>query len=85
LARFNGKGWKTIKTWEFDFGRDAKFVEKTIFNWIREVMGLGVALGAEDVGRMGGWTETFHFGRVSNNEVILEIEYILDSHELSDW
>ncbi len=85
LARFNGKGWKTIKTWEFDFGRDAKFVEKTIFNWIREVMGLGVALGAEDVGRMGGWTETFHFGRVSNNEVILEIENILDSHELSDW
>jgi hypothetical protein len=78
LDMFKRLEWKIIETWEFEFGIDAKRVEKHFFAWLRSEVGLPPHLDGKSIGKLGGWTETFSYFGPSDAEVIERINSTID-------
>lgn len=74
IGRFQKSGWLALKTVECANGHDATRVERALFDWIRKTHSLPIFLGREEVGSIGGWTETFSMEGPSDAEIIARIE-----------
>ena len=75
LQRFKGKGWDVIHTIEHPNGHIAKTIEKRMFAFIREDLGLPQLLAKGDLNPLGGETETFKF-----DEALLGLADLIDFH-----
>lgn len=58
LAGFAKRGWNIILKIESQDGFEIAKLETEIFRWIRKDLGLPVFLSRQDIGKIGGWTET---------------------------
>ena len=74
LTYFNRNGWETIKTIESSTGRPIRQIESILLGWIRLECELPAYLTAKQMGRRGGWTETFSFDGPTNEEIVARIE-----------
>lgn len=74
LESFSKAGWVRLFSLEFKRGEAAKRVEGALFSWLRGEQGLSVHLGPEEMGRVGGWTETFSTDGPSDLEVVEKIK-----------
>jgi hypothetical protein len=79
LSSWQFNGWNLLKTFEFEKGSEARFVEGRFHYWRRNVLQQQDFLSKEDVGRMGGWTETFNNEAVSSAEVLSRLQEIIDT------
>lgn len=77
LARFEVSGWKTLQTWSDDDGLLILNLETRMLKWLRKDLGLPPFLSAQDMGRQGGWSETFSIDGITNREVIEKVQYEL--------
>lgn len=81
LSGFEKRGWTEILIVENESGDKILELEKMVLNWIRQDLTMPVFLTAKEMGRQGGWTETFAAEGISNNEIvkrILTIKEFLD-------
>jgi hypothetical protein len=62
-------GWEVLHLFEFEFGYQAKLVEGEFHRWRRYVANLPDYLNPSDVGRLGGWTETFNANSLDGEAV----------------
>jgi hypothetical protein len=74
LDYFTSRGWGLVKSWDFEFGFEARQLESLLFKWIREELGLGIAVTPDSMGRRGGHTETFSIHQVSSEQVVERAE-----------
>ncbi len=74
LKDFRRLGWRVIQTNTLDHGEVIRATEKRVLNWIRVDLGLPQHLGPLEMGRAGGWSETFSGQGPSNEEVTRMIE-----------
>lgn len=86
LSNFRDSGWAIIRTWEND-GLVILNLETKILQWIRKERNLPIFLGRQEMGRHGGWSETFTSDGITPAELIevvnTELEKILsvaDNH-----
>jgi hypothetical protein len=79
LAYFRRNGWRIVKTVENENAREIRLLESILLGWIRIDLGLPSYLNSKQMGRRGGWTETFSLEGPSNAEVMRRIE------EATDW
>ena len=82
LSSWLGQGWKLIEKYEFTRGAEARYVETRFHFWRRNVLLLSDFLSREDVGRMGGWTETFNNQSLTTDEVKQKIQELIDQRSM---
>lgn len=70
LKSWLSRGWELIEAFEFDLGAEAKYVETRFHFWRRGILKAEDYLTSKDVGRLGGWTETF--SRDSVEEIVIQ-------------
>lgn len=76
LSGFAYKGWSEILTLRHDDGQRIQALEKEVLAWIRGDLGLPIHLDAKDMGRQGGWTETFSIHGITNQGVVDRIAQV---------
>ena len=76
LEKYEKKDWEVVRIFPVYHGATVKAVERATFEWLRNEHGLGQALEKREMGRAGGWTETFSISGPTNQE----IEDHIDSH-----
>lgn len=81
VTNFMDSGWSVIRTWEDD-GLLILNLETKVLQWIRKEKQLPVFLGKSDMGRHGGWSETFSQDAISQFELISFIESELEKLRL---
>ena len=59
VASFVKLGFAVVGTLAFEVGQQARNVEQAVLRHVRTQLGLMHALTEADMGRVGGWTETF--------------------------
>lgn len=74
LAYFKRKGWRIILTVQSDNARHIRHLESVLLGWLRLDLGLPAHLTSKQMGRRGGWTETFSNLGPSNAEVVERIQ-----------
>jgi hypothetical protein len=67
-----------LEIFHFEVGAEARFVEKKFHFWRKEILRAPDFLRPVDVGRNGGWTETFGVSTTSADVVRAKIREILD-------
>jgi hypothetical protein len=80
LGGFAKQGWKEVLIIEHKNGSLIQAIEKEVLNWIRVDKGLPIYLTAKEMGRQGGWTETFSLEGPSNTEIVKRISLSKDRH-----
>jgi|694.fasta_scaffold26653_8 hypothetical protein len=73
LASFTRSGWVKVLVEEREQGYFVRDVETAVLTWIRKEHALPQFLGKEDMGKEGGWTETFSQEGPTNLEVVEKI------------
>lgn len=73
IEGFKSRGWQVVATVTCEDGHKIRDLETKILNWIRKDLGLPSFLGKEEMGRHGGWTETFSSEGISNSEILSKI------------
>lgn len=73
ISHFQSRGWEVVKIVESQEGRFARELEARVLQWIRVRHGLPPHLGRKDMGRRGGWSETFGFEGPSNAAVLSKV------------
>jgi hypothetical protein len=81
LGGFAKQGWKEVLIIEHKNGSLIQAIEKEVLNWIRVDKGLPIYLTAKEMGRQGGWTETFSSEGVSSSAVVKKVKSITKSLE----
>jgi hypothetical protein len=71
--------WRLIRLWSHDSGLAVADVETKTLRWLRIEKGLPAYLGREEMGRAGGFTETFSAEGPSDLEIIGFIEDLFRS------
>lgn len=85
LGRFEESGWRTIRTWFDEDGLVILNLETAVLRWIRKDLGLPPFLTSNDMGRQGGWSETFSEDGIPNKEVIEKVDLeLLKLKEISE-
>lgn len=74
VANFKADGWNVINLWTLDKGHSIRTLETYMLRWIRKDLGLPQYLGAKEMKRTGGASETFSGEGPTNEEIILRIE-----------
>jgi hypothetical protein len=74
LQNFASDGWVILQTVESSDGDFIQSLETRVLRWIRKDCGLPQFLGKEDMGRTGGYSETFSMDTISNAEIIRKID-----------
>jgi hypothetical protein len=70
LTGFSKQGWKEILTIEDDNGFAIKAIEKEVLNWLRKEKKMSKYLTSKEMGRHGGWTETFSLEGTPSSEIL---------------
>lgn len=78
LASWELAGWQVLRVWNGMDGDLALAVERSVMASIRNDYGLPQFLGPEDIGYLGGWTETFSADGPSDREIKSLIETELE-------
>lgn len=73
LSGFRKQGWVEILVFESKDGSIIQKIEKEVLQWIRTDLGLPIFLTSKEMGRQGGWTETFSLEGPSNKEILSRI------------
>lgn len=83
LTYFRNRGWEVLKLVETPEGHLVRELEAKILIWIRVKHEMPAALSPKDMGRRGGWTETFGLDGLSNKsisrKIALELTNLLKS------
>jgi len=74
LADLKRDGWSAVHVEHFSLGADARTVEKAIHSWWRKDLGLPIGVGAEDMTRTGGHTETIDSSALPAEVIIARIK-----------
>lgn len=74
LKAFGRRGWNLIHQIENDGATVAELEKIVLKKWIRKELGMPRYLGQQEMGSVGGWTETFSFDGPTNDEIIQKIE-----------
>ena len=74
----DGADWTVIQTWYSRDGESIQTLETSALRWIRKEKGLPPYLGKEDMGKSGGWSETFAASGASDEEVAEKVELLVD-------
>ena len=77
IERFRSHGWEVVGEWHGQDGFEILEAETKLFRWIRNDLGLPHYLGREELGSLGGWSETFASDGVESKKVIEMIEATL--------
>jgi len=77
LAGFKKLGWTVIRTFESNPGLQVQTTEQLFFRWLRKEIGLPAYLGSEEMGFMGGWSETFSLDGPTNEVIVAKLESLL--------
>ncbi len=77
LSLWQKRGWTVLWKYETPDGQIALNLETKVLRWIRKDLGLPPHLGDQELGSIGGWSETFSSEGVSNVVVIQKIESTL--------
>jgi len=83
LASWLSAGWSLVESFEFERGAEAKYAEQRFHFWRRKVLEMPDYLSKEDVGRMGGWTETFSSKDVQDISVQTKLREIIEKRKQS--
>ena len=67
-------GWEVIYRFDSDDGGLVLTLETNILRWIRKDLGYPPHLSQFEVGKLGGWSETFSDDGISNYELTLRIQ-----------
>jgi hypothetical protein len=70
-------GWRVIHTQESEDGLSILNLETQVLRWLRKELKLPQHLGAEEMGRFGGGSETFSIDGVSADAVIDKINQLV--------
>lgn len=74
LENWLALGWELIHKVDSENGLHILNLETLMLRWIRKDLGLPPYLGRPEMGRAGGWSETFTCDGVTNFEVIQKIK-----------
>jgi hypothetical protein len=74
LEDFASEDWQVVKTYEIQKGELVQELETEILRWIRKELRLPPFLGPEEMGKYGGWSETFSSEGPSNSEIVSKID-----------
>jgi hypothetical protein len=77
LREFKKLGWEVLATFESDPGLKVQTTEQLFFKWLRKDLGIPAFLAQEDLGVLGGWSETFSLEGLSNDFVVRKLESLL--------
>ena len=83
LKTWLGRGWELIEAFDFEIGAEAKYVEKRFHFWRRRILEAEDYLTSKDVGRLGGWTETFSIQSVASEVVRLKLREVIEQRKSS--
>ena len=72
-----GEGWTVITTFTEEDGLLIRDLETRLLRWLRKDLGLPSYLGKEDMGKGGGWSETFSTEGPTDIQVIEQAEKVL--------
>lgn len=75
IKRWNKKGWDTLLILESSDGHAIKSFESEIKIWLKKDKKQQNFLNAQNIGNMGGWTETF----INDEKLIVEIINFINS------
>lgn len=81
LSVFAKFGWAQIQVWDFEIGYSAREIEREFFRWLRIELGMAPYLDSVDIGKPGGWTETFAMDGVSDVEIISKVDLLVRKYE----
>jgi hypothetical protein len=84
LQSWLGKSWHVISTFDFEKGYTARISEKAFHFWRRSNLGVPNFLEEKDVGRLGGFTETFEISRVERRQVVEKLEELVGLARAND-
>jgi hypothetical protein len=70
LSEWLEAGWVLLWERRDQNGLHIANLERVVLRWIRKDLGLPPYLSKEDMGRMGGWSETFDMDALSTSQVI---------------
>ena len=70
-------GFQVVETWQRQDGQVIRDLETKALRWVRKELGLGPYFGKEEMGRIGGWSETFSMDDLSTEEVCNKIGGLL--------
>jgi len=73
VGGFAKQGWTEVLILQDDNGYLIQAIEKEVLKWIRKDQGLPIYLTAKEMGRQGGWTETFSLEGPANREIVARI------------
>ncbi len=74
LSGFKANGWIQLLILESEKGENIVSLEREVLKWIRGELALPVKLTSRQIGRQGGWTETFPIDGVSNDVILKRIK-----------
>jgi hypothetical protein len=74
VADFQKSGWRVNKTWQDQNGLVILNLETKMLRWIRKEIGVPPFLSPSEMGRQGGWSETFSTEAVEKSEVLKKVE-----------
>jgi hypothetical protein len=78
LEKWRKRGWKVVWKHESKDGKAVLDLETKVLRWIRKDLGLPPHLGDQELGSIGGWSETFSSDGVTNQVLISKIETLLE-------
>ena len=73
IEGFVKQGWKIMHIVESNEGALIRELEKSLFDWIRGDLKLPSYLGSDEMGRQGGWSETFSSEGPSSEQLVHKI------------
>lgn len=74
LKTFASKGWTLLRSWRDSDGLVILNAETSTLRWIRRDVGLPPFLNPEQMGRSGGWSETFSGDALTSKVVSDQVE-----------
>lgn len=77
LIQWKSKGWDLVWSYDSEHGNEILDLETKVLRWIRKDLGLPPHLGNEELGAIGGWSETFSSEGVSNELILSKIDSLL--------
>ena len=78
IARWIAQGWEVVEVTHFTRGSNARLVEKAFHRWRRQICQVPDFLEPEDVGSIGGWTETYSQTALGLDETRTKLNSLLE-------
>jgi hypothetical protein len=78
LKRLTNTGWEAVRVWNRSEGKSVEYVEKRLFDWIRNDLKLPQYM-TKELMAFGGETETFSAELITEKEVVQQIENLFEA------